>query len=90
MVLFGSYAKNTQVKTSDIDLLVINKDGKRSISFSKYELLFKKKINPIFITKQEFKLMLKDKEENVGRQALKNHITLNNSEKFWGVVLDSI
>src|SRR3989344_7574671 len=74
VVLFGSYAKKTQHEKSDIDLLIINKDGRKSISFSKYELLFKKKINPIFVTKKEFELMLKDKEENVGKQALDSNI----------------
>ena len=88
IILFGSYAKKTQTEKSDIDLLIINKDGKKSISFSKYELLFKIKINPIFITKKEFKLMIKEKEENVGKQALHNHIILNNPEKFWECVLN--
>ena len=82
VVLFGSYAKRTQTEKSDIDLIIINKDGKKSISFSKYETLFRIKINPISITKKEFKLMLKDKEENVGKQALYNHIILNNPEAF--------
>jgi len=88
VILFGSYAKKTQTEKSDIDLLIINKDGKKSISFSKYELLFKLKINPIFITKKEFKLMLKEKEENVGKQALYDHIILNNPEEFWECVLN--
>ena len=82
-MLFGSYAKGHPRDDSDIDLLVINKIGDRSINFSKYELLFKKKINPIFITKSEFVKMLKDSEENVGKQALKDHIILNNPESFW-------
>jgi len=90
VVLFGSYAKGKDTEKSDIDILIINQDGKKSISFSKYELLYKKKINPIFITRKEFKKMLKDKEENVGKQALKNHIILNNPEKFWGCVLNGI
>ena len=90
IVLFGSYAKGKQTEKSDIDILVINKDGKKSVSFSKHELLYKKKINPIFITKKEFKKMLKDKEENVGKQALKDHIILNNPEKFWEGVLNGI
>ena len=90
VVLFGSYAKKTQTAKSDIDLMIINKGGKKSISFSKYELLFKIKINPIFITKREFKLMLKDKEENVGKQALYSHIILNNPESFWECVLNGI
>src|SRR3989338_5621011 len=80
VLLFGSYAKGKETEKSDIDLLVINKDGKKSLSFSKYEVLFKKKFNPIFITAKEFKQMLQDKEENIGKQALKTHIILNNPE----------
>ena len=90
VVLFGSYAKKTHTEKSDIDLLIMNKDGKKSISFSKYEILFKIKINPIFITQKEFKLMLKDKEENVGKQALYSHIILNNPEAFWECVFNGI
>ena len=90
VILFGSYAKGKESEKSDIDLLIINKDGRKSISFSKYELLFKKKINPIFITKKEFELMLKDKEENVGKQALKSNIILSHPEDFWGRVLDAL
>ncbi len=90
VVLFGSYAKEKHTERSDIDFLVINKDGKKSLSFSKFELLYKKEINPIFITKQEFKGMLRDKEENVGKQALNSHVILNNPEGFWGCVLNGI
>lgn len=89
VVLFGSYAKKTSTEKSDIDLLIINKEGNKNISFSKYELLFKKKINPIFVTKKEFELMLNAKDENVGKQSLKYHIILNNPEHFWGCVLNS-
>ena len=34
--------------------------------------------------------MLKAKEENVGKQALKYHVVLNNPEEFWGCVLNAI
>lgn len=87
VVLFGSYAKSTEKETSDIDLLIISKKGDKSLSFSKYELLFKKKINPIFVTKSELVRMLRDKDENVGKQALRGHIILNNPESFWEEVL---
>jgi predicted nucleotidyltransferase len=90
VVLFGSYAKGKETEKSDIDLLIINKDGKKSLTFSKYELLFKKRINPVFITHKELRDMLKDKEENVGKQALKAHILLSGQEAFWGLVLDGI
>ena len=90
VVLFGSYAKGKETEKSDIDILIIDKDGKKSLSFSKYEVMFEKRINPLFITPKEFKDMLHDKEENVGKQALKNHIILNNPESFWGLVLNGI
>lgn len=90
VLLFGSYAKEKESEKSDIDLLIINKKGEKSISFSKYEILFKKKINPIFVTAVEFKKMLQGKEENIAKQALKNHIILNDPESFWGFVLDAI
>ena len=90
VILFGSYAKKEHTERSDIDIIVINKDGKKTVSFSKFELLYKKQINPLFFTKKEFQTMLKEKEENVGKQALKNHIILKNPEKFWEVVLNAI
>ena len=86
-MLFGSYAKGSERQSSDIDILVINKNGNKSISLSKYELLFKKKINPIFIKNTEFIEMLREKSENVGKQALKNNIVLNNPENFWECAL---
>ncbi|MBI2575990.1 nucleotidyltransferase domain-containing protein [Candidatus Woesearchaeota archaeon] len=90
LILFGSYAKGEEREKSDIDILIINKDGGKSISFSKYEVLFRKKINPLFITAKEFIAMLQDKEENVGKQALKNHVILKNPEGFWEMVLHGI
>jgi predicted nucleotidyltransferase len=90
VLLFGSYAKGTETKKSDIDIMVINKKGDKKISFSKHETLFDKEINPMFFKEREFILMLRDKEENVGKQALKDHIILNNPKRFWEVVLDGI
>ena len=90
VALFGSYAKKKETEKSDIDILIINKDGKKSLSFSTFELLYKKQINPIFVTKKEFKDMLRDGEENVGKQALKDHIILNNPEEFWEDVLNAV
>lgn len=87
VVLFGSYAKGTEKPSSDIDLLVINSKGNRSLSFAKFEILFKKKVNPLFVAKREFAQMLREKDENVGKQALKDHIILSNPEMFWEAVL---
>ena len=85
LVLFGSYAKGTQTARSDVDLMVINKKGTREPDFSRYETLFKVRINPLYVTRQEFTAMLKDTQENVGRQALHDHIILYNPELFWNL-----
>ncbi|MBD3318505.1 hypothetical protein GF342_01200 [Candidatus Woesearchaeota archaeon] len=90
VILFGSYAKGTATKRSDIDLLILNNTGKRTVSFSKYETLFKCKINPIFMTYKEFRLMLKAADENLGKQVVKHHIVLNNHDAFWECVLNGI
>lgn len=90
VILFGSFAKGTDTKRSDIDIIVINKKGEKSISFSKHETLMDREINSMFFKEKEFISMLKDKDENVGKQALKDHIILNNPKRFWEVVLDSI
>ena len=86
LILFGSYSKNTQTAKSDIDLLIINKTGEREPDFSRYETLFRIRINPIYVTRKEFTAMLKDREENIGTQALRNHILLHDPELFWNLV----
>lgn len=89
VVLFGSYAKKTQTEKSDIDLIIINKKGEKTINFHNQELIFNKKINPMYFTEEEFIEMIRDKEENVGKQALKNNIILNNSLKFWELIINA-
>lgn len=90
VLLFGSYAKRTQTEKSDIDLIIINATGKKTLSFRNQELLLNKEINPMFFTEEEFREMIIDKEENVGKQALRTHVVLNNSLKFWELVIHAI
>ena len=85
-LVFGSYAKGTQTKDSDIDILVVGESNTRR--FSKQQLLFKKQINPITITHEEFAAMLRADEENVVKQALRDHIILSGHEAFWKEVSD--
>lgn len=89
LLLFGSRAEGTYRTKSDADICVINKDGKKFISFSKFELIHKMEINPLFFTKKEFKLMLKEKEHNVGKEILKKHIILYGEEYFWNLVWEN-
>ncbi len=86
LILFGSRAEGKNREKSDIDLCIINKDGKKNMSFSKFELLFKVEINPIYLSKQEFKAMLKEKEHNLAKEIIKKHIILYGEEYYWNLV----
>lgn len=86
-ILFGSRAEEKQRKKSDIDLLILNKNGKKNISFSKHEMLFNVEINPLFMSKKEFKHMLAGKKHNLADEVIKNHIILHGEEYFWNIIL---
>lgn len=90
VLLFGSYAQGKERDKSDIDMMIVNKSGGKTISFSQHELIFRKEINPMFFKETEFKSMIKDKDENVGKQAVRSHIVLNNPRNFWNLVIDAI
>ena len=90
VLLFGSYAKGGAQERSDVDLLIINKSGEKSVSFGKYELLYKKSVNPIFVTKKEYEQMLREPTENVGKQALKYHVVLQHPQAYWELTLHAI
>lgn len=87
VVLFGSRASEKAREKSDIDIVVINKDGKKDISFSKQEMLFKLEINPLFMARKEFTHMLTEKDHNLGHEIMNNHIILQGEECFWSAAL---
>lgn len=86
LVLFGSRAEDKQREKSDIDLCIINKDGNKSIKLTKFELLFKVEVNPIFFSQKEFKNMLYEEGQNLGKEIIKKHIILYGEEYFWNLV----
>lgn len=86
LILFGSRAEEKQREKSDIDLCIINKDGKKNIKFSKFELLFKLEINPIYLNNKEFKQMLVEEEQNLAKEIIKKHIILFGEEYFWNII----
>ncbi|MFP4401135.1 MAG: nucleotidyltransferase domain-containing protein [Candidatus Woesearchaeota archaeon] len=90
LILFGSRAEGKERKKSDVDLCIINKDGKKNLSFSKFELLTQLEVNPMFFMNQEFKLMLKEKEHNLADEIIKKHIILYGEEYFWNLVWKNV
>jgi len=93
IVLFGSYAKNTQKKDSDIDILFIINDLKDKQlredierECSSFEYSRNIKISPLITDIIEFKKMLAVKKLNVGKEAREYGVSFYGSEKFWRIL----
>lgn len=86
VLIFGSYAKKTQTKKSDVDICIIcdNKEKTKEI-MSKLELLPIKLETHIFTT-NETESMLKTKEENVWKEIVKNNIIIYGTENYYNLI----
>jgi len=89
LLIFGSYAKKTQNKNSDIDLMFIVPNNS--------EEFFEKEINKAIIslplpihnlvfTEKQFLEMINAKEQNVGKEALNNNIILYGIETYYELI----
>ena len=90
IILFGSYAKGTAAKTSDVDLLFMvsnikNKPVREAIEreCASYQYSHNLKISPLIADIEQFKKMLKAKEMNIGKETRDYGIPLYGSEQFW-------
>jgi len=95
IVLFGSLAKGTDIKKSDIDLFILVPSKKKYDEAVEMECValskgFGVEINPIVSEPANLLTMLKEKEQNIGKEILKNKIILFGAEKFWELVFEVI
>ncbi|MBS3137240.1 nucleotidyltransferase domain-containing protein [Candidatus Woesearchaeota archaeon] len=79
-LLFGSQAKATANKHSDIDILTIGGDQK---AIQNELSLLPDKIHLTTITYEEFLIMVKSKEFTVVSEAIKNNIILLSIEEYY-------
>lgn len=93
IILFGSHAKGTATKSSDVDLLFIISDIKDRSAREKidrecasYRNSYNTRISPLITDMEEFKKMLKSEEINVGKEAKEYGIALYGSEQFWRII----
>jgi len=88
--IFGSYAKNTITKTSDLDILIIIPDKKLEDSIEaavkSAKSLSKITLHDIIITHLEFLDMLKEKKINVAKEALEARYIPYGAEPFYTMV----
>lgn len=83
LLLFGSYARGTSTRSSDIDLLLISDDPK---PIENEADLMPLKIHITSITYKNFKQMLKSREDSVVSEAIKNNVILFGTEDFYRMV----
>lgn len=86
VLVFGSYIKKTKTKKSDIDICIIcdNKEKAKKL-ISKLELL-PIKIEIHDFTADEFESMIKTKEDNIGKEIIKNNIVLYGIENYYNLI----
>ncbi len=86
LLLFGSYAKGTQGKGSDIDLMFIvpdrKEDGFEKAVHASLSIL-PLPVHPLVFTESQFRQMLFSKEQNVGKEAVACNIILHNIESYY-------
>ncbi|MFH1478828.1 MAG: nucleotidyltransferase domain-containing protein [Candidatus Omnitrophota bacterium] len=95
IVLFGSLAKGTDSKKSDIDLFILVPSKKKYDEIVEMECValsrgFNAEINPIISEPASLLTMLREKEQNVGKEILKDKIILFGAEKFWELIFEVI
>tara|TARA_Y100000034_G_C6790583_1_gene353961 strand:- start:317 stop:889 length:573 start_codon:yes stop_codon:yes gene_type:complete len=79
-LLFGSFAKGTQTKRSDIDLLIIAEDSKK---IENRLSLLPLRFHIVDITYKDFLSMLKSKEDSVVTELIKKNIILVGIEDYY-------
>lgn len=83
ILLFGSYAKKSQKKHSDIDLMFISNDKNFEERIETIFSLLPLKTHFFVFTEEEFKKMKDSKKPNVTTEAIKNNVILYGIENYY-------
>lgn len=89
LLLFGSYAKKTQTKISDIDIMFIVPDGTEEKFEKKVHQtarLMPLPIHHMTFSESQFLDMIKAKDFNVGKEAMKNNVILYGIENYYELI----
>lgn len=83
LLLFGSYAKRKQTKTSDVDLLFISNESNFETKISDILSLLPFKAHALVFTEEEFIRMKDAKKSNVIQEAIESNIILYGIEAYY-------
>lgn len=83
ILLFGSYAKGTQTKHSDIDLLIVLPDNRKEDAVEEALRLIPSPTHPIIMDARQFQQMRKTTEGNVVHEAMQHNVILHGIESYY-------
>ncbi len=86
LVLFGSFAKDNSTKNSDIDIAIItSQENKEQVEriINSIKRISAIEIHSLEFSYKDFIEMLKSKDNNVGKEIVKNHIIFKGCEQFY-------
>jgi predicted nucleotidyltransferase len=93
-IITGSYAKNKQKEASDVDIVIIcdNKQQPEAmLSQIKLESeLMSPEFHPYVFTQAQFYEMLVNKEENYGKEIVKNNLIITGGKEYYAILLEAI
>jgi len=82
-IVFGSYAKKKQTKSSDIDLILISNEENFEKTIDNITSILPLKTHILVFTEEEFIRMKNSKERNVVKEAIENNIILYGTENYY-------
>ncbi len=93
-IVAGSYAKNKQKETSDIDIVIIcdNKQEPNAI-LSQIRLeseLLVPEVHPYVFTQEQFYQMLISKEENYGKEIVRNNLIITGGKAYYSILMEAV
>ena len=87
-LVFGSYAKGTATKHSDIDMLMICDEGRKTRIEKKLSMTVPN-VHLTMLTPEEFLDGLRNRTSTVQTETIKNHVILVNIEQYYGMIKDA-
>jgi predicted nucleotidyltransferase len=94
LIITGSYSNKTYKKTSDMDIVIIcdnNHDTNAILSEIKMESeLMTPEVHPYVFTQAQLFEMLTNKEENYGKEFVKNNLIITGGKQFYSIVMEAM
>lgn len=94
VLVTGSYASGKFNKNSDMDLVIITPDKEDVVSIQKLvenkTMLFTPRVHLYVFKNKDFLEMLSEKNENYGKEIVKNNLILKNAQKFYELIKEAV